>query len=343
MRVWESFQSLCWRNENGSVSVEATLVLPVVIVLSLILMISAVYIFQHEWTYSSAAVTADRIAHTWDNSHKHRITGMYVPIQHDPLYWRLTDDGAENWFRPLDSLPTATVAFPASTEQESSLTIKKLTNGIAALSGYLAGSAAYSNQGWRRFVTVETLHPFHAPSMLGVRWGNRIAGSSTETVVDPAEYIRNIDLVRSYLLMIETKWEPGTIQNMLAPWLQINSNEKHKEGRPLQFAAHAEAVRYLRSLVRGRQARIDTEQTGSWRLVDALDGHGISHQAYLGAKRLNADMRNQLMKDVELIRNGKVKGVVWHFFRKTGSGAAGPDAALRKELEKHGIAIVVHT
>jgi hypothetical protein len=332
----------CLNNEHGSASIEATLVLPVVFLISVLLMFCAVYLFQSEWTYLTASVTADRIAHTWDNSHKHPVTGMFVPMQRDPLYWRLLYDGAEHLFHPLDGARSESIAFPSTNAEEGSLIIKKLIAGTAGLPNTLAGRAAYFNRGWNKSVLIETAHPFRAPNIFGVRWGNRTSGASEETIVEPAEFIRNIDLVRSYLMTIEQKWDPGTIQKMLAPWLN-NSSYTPADGKPLEFALHAEAVRYLRSLVRGSEARFNTEQTGEWRLVDALDGQGIAHQAYLGTKSLNADMRSQLMKDVELIRKGEVKGVVWHFFRRTGSGAGGPNAALRKELEKYGIAVIVHT
>ncbi|WP_274362238.1 hypothetical protein [Paenibacillus thermotolerans] len=329
------------RSERGSASIESVFVLPSLFLITLLLMLGAVYAMQSGWTYSSAAIAADRTAHAWDNSYKHAVTGMYVPLQQDPLYWRLLHDGAESWFYPSDAEYTASVDFPDGVQAASSLTQKKLARSAEVFAGELYGSVSYLNQGWSRKAIVETAHPFRAPTLFGIRWNRLTAGKSEETIVEPAEYIRNIELVRSYLMMIEQKWDMGTIRNALSPFLD-RTNDSPAKGRELHFSVHAEAVRYLRTLVRGRESRFTTGETGTWRLVDALDGQGIAHQAYLGAKSLNTDMRTQLLKDVELLRKGKVKGVVWHFFRRTGTDSAGPNAALRKELEKYGIAIIVH-
>lgn len=329
------------RSEEGSASIESVFVLPSLFLITLLMMLGAAYALQSGWTYSSAAITADRAAQAWDNSYKHPVTGMFVPLQQDPLYWRLLNDGAESWFFPNNTEYTASVTFPSAAHEESSLTLKKLAKSTTVFTGQLRGSVSFLNRGWSRKVIVETAHPFHTPSLFGIRLNNVTAGKSEETIVDPAEYIRNIELIHSYLMFVQQKWDTGTIRNALSPWLD-GADDFPGKGRELHFAVHAEAVRYLRTLVRGKESRFTTGETGTWRLVDALDGQGIAHQAYLGAKTLNTDMRKQLLKDVELMRKGKVKGVVWHFFRRSGTDSSGPNAALRKELEKYGIAIILH-
>jgi hypothetical protein len=80
---------------------------------------------------------------------------------------------------------------------------------------------------------------------------------------------------------------------------------------------------------------------GHRRDVEAYDRHGVAHHAYLGTKDIG-DVRDQFLKDEELLRKGMVKGAVWHFFRRADTGAIGPSDKLRKELEKRGIVIVIH-
>jgi hypothetical protein len=55
-------------------------------------------------------------------------------------------------------------------------------------------------------------------------------------------------------------------------------------------------------------------------------------------------VEGQINKDLELLRSaGQVKGVVWHFFRDSRNGKIGPSKPLRKELEKRGILVVIHS
>jgi hypothetical protein len=176
---------------------------------------------------------------------------------------------------------------------------------------------------------------------LGTKWTDWASGTSTELIIEPAEFIRNIELFMGFLPVIRQKLEGDAIRNTLSPWLD-RQDPVPAVDRELTFRVHSEAVKYLRALVRGKEQRVPTQENGKWRLLDAMDKHDVAHQAYIGPKSLNNDVRNQMLKDAELIRQGKVKGVVWHFFRRTGESSAGPSASLKRELQKHGIIIVVH-
>jgi hypothetical protein len=71
------------------------------------------------------------------------------------------------------------------------------------------------------------------------------------------------------------------------------------------------------------------------RYVDRLV-RGIGHEAKAGLNvGLTSSIRNQVLKDVELILSGRLKGAHWHFFR-------GAKKELLDFLETNGIESTVH-
>lgn len=48
------------------------------------------------------------------------------------------------------------------------------------------------------------------------------------------------------------------------------------------------------------------------------------------------------LKDVELIRTGRINSSTWHFFSSPVSGSIGPSAPLGELLQKNGIGVVIH-
>jgi hypothetical protein len=128
---------------------------------------------------------------------------------------------------------------------------------------------------------------------------------------------------------------------MLKPWFEERGGFVAKPKSPV-FRYHSEAVKYLRSIVKGSEKRFSTQWIGEWRLIDAMDYDGVAHQAYIGAKTYNSEMQQQLFKDIDLLRQGKVKGVVWHFFRRVGEPNGEPSSLLLQKLHQYGIVYIEH-
>lgn len=299
---------------------------------------------QASATYVAAAQTADRTAHIWDNSHKHPVTGMFTTLEHDPLYWRWFHDGAEQWFGPVTGHSVTTVSFPddLSAGELTDFTARKLSKAMHLWPSAYTGTGEFRNRGLFKSVTMNAGVPFRAPRLFGVDWAETVEGASTETIVEPAEYIRNVELLFAYIPAVVNHIGNSGVRDALAPWMN-REGSVIGEHTDLTFRTHAEAVRYTRALVRGHEKRIPTVHTGEWRLIDAFDKQGIAHQTYIGVKSPNKDITAQLMKDVELLQRGEVNGVVWHFFRRRGEPDSGPTPALRRILEEYGIMIVIHS
>jgi hypothetical protein len=332
------------RNERGAASLEAALVLPVAFVLVIGVLFMLFLSHQAGATYVTAAQTADRAAHVWDNSYKHPVTGMFHTLERDPLYWRWFHDGAEQWFGPVTGHTVTSVSFPEdlAADGSSGLTERKLTKAAHSWPAAYFGEGEFRNRGLYKSVTMSANVPFKAPDLFNVKWAESVEGRSAEIVIEPSEYIRNVELLFAYIPAVVNKIGNSGVREALAPWMNRDSSEIG-EKVSLTFRTHAEAVRYTRALVHGQEKRIPTIYTGSWRLIDALDKQGIAHQTFIGVKSPNQDITAQMLKDVELLERGEVNGVVWHFFRRTGETDSGPTPALRRMLEQYGIMIVIHS
>ncbi|MGV2786922.1 pilus assembly protein, partial [Clostridium perfringens] len=81
-----------WKDESGSFTVEASLVLPIVLMVTVLLLFLCLYIYQQSMLVQASAAASERTAFSWDNSHKIAATGSVEQGQYDSLYWRLTDD-----------------------------------------------------------------------------------------------------------------------------------------------------------------------------------------------------------------------------------------------------------
>lgn len=59
------------------------------------------------------------------------------------------------------------------------------------------------------------------------------------------------------------------------------------------------------------------------RFVDQLV-NGIADEPKVGYTALTKNIAKQIMKDVELVGSGEIRGSVWHFFRSSVTGLRGP-------------------
>jgi hypothetical protein len=100
------------RQEDGSFTLEAALLLPVAVLILIGTFFLSVLSAHVSLTYVTAAATADRTAHIWDNSYKHPVTGMFSLVEFDPLYWRWLYDGAGHWFGIIAGNRGSEVSLP---------------------------------------------------------------------------------------------------------------------------------------------------------------------------------------------------------------------------------------
>jgi hypothetical protein len=79
--------------------------------------------------------------------------------------------------------------------------------------------------------------------------------------------------------------------------------------------------------------------TGGLRRVDVLDGT-TAIESKVGRTSLGSRERQELARDVKMLRSGQVESVEWHFSPSPITGKSGPTPKLRAKLEKFGIQIV---
>ncbi len=81
------------------------------------------------------------------------------------------------------------------------------------------------------------------------------------------------------------------------------------------------------------------------RIVDNLvrtSDEIIANESKVGRVGMKAFIRNQILKDAELVERGEIDAAAWHFFKSPKTGKIGPTPAVRKMLESNGIKIVIH-
>ncbi|WP_010273529.1 TadE family protein [Paenibacillus senegalensis] len=329
-----------WRrlrcSEQGSFTVEASLVMPVVFLCTVALLFFGLYMYQKVVLFHAAAVTADRTAAHWDNSYKDQRTGSF-PVEHnDGLYWRVFDDNASDILGLIGLGNPAAVSLPVDpeTERTGSGPEKKMKRAAGRLAPDIAGQIAYHNYWLDRQVDVQLSRLLNIPSLLrGWYDRNHTAGSSIARVTDPVELIRTVDLTRTYLKqLLDSRKVPEIKQT----WRDFTPDQPAKV-----IESENKGSEYLMELLNGTDNTISfsTEPLGVRRIYNFLDRDGVAHDAKMNLKY--KDALEQMKKDALLMERGDVKGVVWHFFR-TKSGKLDLTPKMHKELTKHGVVVVVH-
>jgi len=320
---------------SGSFTIEASFVLPVILLSTISLLFLALYVFQTSSAFQNASLAADRAAFVWDNSHKDPVTGD-VPIQaNDGLYWRLHSDSVSDLFRFIVPNKSASIALPAAGSAGGGGSPENKMQRVGrVLSGEWKGSMSYKNSGISREVAVQLQKPFRSPSFTIDKLEQHVESSAHAQVVDPVESIRLVDLTRTFIAEVQGRIKPkAALQTMVEP--------KPAPEPGAVIDSHKSAAAYLRTLVNGQEQTIQVNPATK-RTVDAMDANQVAHQAYYSFNE-NQLREVQLPKDLELLKGGThVKGVVWHFFKLSKKDKVKLTGAFRQELERQGIVIVIH-
>jgi hypothetical protein len=315
------------KNESGSFTIEATFVYPLVLCCTLALLFISLWTYERAALQQKSAITADRAAFVWDNSTKDVITGTFDIHENDGLYWRIGSDGFDD---------SSTLHIP-NEQVESGITGPRLKlNQAAATLPFGSNSVlTYTNKLVQRKVNVLLTQVIKPMDMLKSWFGDSktLQGQSNAYISEPVEFIRNTNLALSYIPRIKEIIAPKDAARSINDVIP-------QETKAIQISSEAEASRYIKALVHGQTTFISTEESGQYRKIDALDADGIAHEAKYTINKTEA--RQEIIKDVELIKKGKVKGVVWHFFRNTKTGHLDLTPSLRKALELNGIVVVIH-
>jgi hypothetical protein len=180
--------------------VEASLVLPVVLMVTVLLLFLCLYIYQQSMLVQASAAASERTAYSWDNSHKIAASGSVEQGRHDALYWRLTDDNVVGTlFGLAGGNSTRSITLPQGEAEGGELPELKMSKGGMAVPSSMAGEMRYTNQLLIRKVTTSLNEQVSlTPISRMLDDGGRIEVNSQSIVVDPVEFIRTVDLMRYY-------------------------------------------------------------------------------------------------------------------------------------------------
>lgn len=187
------------RDRDGSFTLEASLVFPVIFVTVLILLFFCLFLYQRAILDQAAVVAAERSAYAWDNSHRDPLTGAFPEGRHDSLYWRLTDDAMlRTIFGLSGSSASASIQLPPPAEGKDSLPVLKLSRVGSAIPEGIHGAMEYDNDILLRKVDVSLNRLVPLAPLERIAGDLTQAGRSGAYIVDPVEWIRTVDLARYY-------------------------------------------------------------------------------------------------------------------------------------------------
>lgn len=320
--------------QRGSMTVEATLTFPVILLIVLVLLFAMLFYYERVHALKQANAAASVAAEQWNyGAGRGHASSEYPNTMHQGLYWRWTEGGIASWFKFKSSADDYALALPIHESGIKSQPIAKLAAAGADIPQYFEGHIGYKGHLFFPRINVQLASTFQFPFLLNP--GQRkIDEAAMALITDPVEWIRNVDLVRSYSASLQNRSiSKEQAQQSIIDFLNLQ--------RPETFDSHNPAAEYLRKLVSGQEKKFDLD-SGSYRLIDAFTENGIAHQAYLTFTE--SQIRTQMEKDVELLNKGtEVNGVVWHFFRRTNQkGRVGPSPQLLQDLKANGIIVVIH-
>ncbi|WP_434752425.1 TadE/TadG family type IV pilus assembly protein [Paenibacillus amylolyticus] len=184
--------------EEGSFTVEASLIFPIILFILVLLLFFTMYMYQKTFLNQHAYAASERAAYSWDNSSKQALTGEYAAGDYDHLYWRLTDDrllGALFGWAGADN--EISVSVPGG--EDGNLSEKKLIQASSHMPSAMKGTMMYQNTLIQRKVItrLEQVISLPLPSFL-FNSGNGVLTQGSSAVVEPVEFIRTVDLARYY-------------------------------------------------------------------------------------------------------------------------------------------------
>ena len=205
--------------ENGSITLESSLVLPGVMIVTFALILLALTIADRTAHYYTVAITGERAAFAWPHAAAAIRTGGYPPGAYDGLYWRLKDDamvaGLLGWALDENSGPEIRFGGNGSAEEAGglgdSLAAGKLRKSVSGVPAGTRGIIAYRNRIWLREVEIAA-DGAAAPDPLRRLWPllSPVASASvTAAVVEPAEWMRTFELVRYYRARMQQRGQEG--------------------------------------------------------------------------------------------------------------------------------------
>ncbi|WP_379154994.1 TadE/TadG family type IV pilus assembly protein [Paenibacillus sp. sgz5001063] len=186
------------RKDEGSFTIEASLLLPIIMCITMLLLFFCLYSYQKSMLLQVASAATERAAYNWDNSRK-ETKGSYAIGEYDSLYWRIGDDDLLSSLFGIDA-PNggASITLPAAGE-EGALPVVKLTHASAMIPANMPGEMNYAYSLTGRKVSAELKRMLNLPVLDEILSDKAVPVVQARSVVaEPVEFIRTIDLMRYY-------------------------------------------------------------------------------------------------------------------------------------------------
>ncbi|WNS41034.1 pilus assembly protein [Paenibacillus sp. MMS20-IR301] len=189
------------QEDEGSFTVEASLLLPILMGITMLLLFFSLYTYQKAMLLQIASAAAERAAYNWENSNRNA-SGEFQAGNYDPLYWRISEDGLLSSLFGMDGRNGSTaVMLPGGAEDKAggSLPEVKLQQAAQMVPGNLSGELTYSFGLTGRRIDAGLKQVLHLPVLDGLLAdGAEPAVAVSSYVTEPAEFIRTVDLMRYY-------------------------------------------------------------------------------------------------------------------------------------------------
>ncbi|WP_141554354.1 TadE/TadG family type IV pilus assembly protein [Virgibacillus ndiopensis] len=186
------------KKEDGNFTIEATVIFPIILMLTISLVFFSLVIYQKAVLHYSANTLAERLAFVWDNSDKDIDTGYFDKYTTfsggDGLYWRLFGNSFLSKFGLDFGSNNATIPIGGG---GGSLVEDKLARSTTSiLPAGATGKVSYKNSIVGGKIVVDLESPLNLPSFLQDLFGiDKIEAKVSHAVVEPTEVIRTTDTV----------------------------------------------------------------------------------------------------------------------------------------------------
>lgn len=182
-------------NQKGTFTLEASMIFPVIFLCTLFFLFTGLLIFHKVHVAYVTFSGSERLAHVWDNSYKDPFTGAFDPDQRDGLYWRWQEG---NLLSLLRSQPASISIRTDSANEANSLTERKLQRLNEYFPPGMDGEIHLKNGWLEKKISVRLAQRFRLPVGLTGILGNTWEVEAETLIVDPVEYIRNLQLIQHY-------------------------------------------------------------------------------------------------------------------------------------------------
>ncbi|OKP97445.1 TadE/TadG family type IV pilus assembly protein [Paenibacillus sp. P46E] len=186
------------RKDEGSFTIEASLLLPIIMCITMLLLFFCLYSYQKSMLLQIASAATERAAYNWDNSHK-ETKGSYNIGEYDSLYWRIGDDDLLSSLFGIGAPDGGAVITLPAAGDGGTLPVVKLTHAASMVPANMPGEMNYAYSLTGRKVSAELKRVLNLPVLDEILSDKAVPVVQARSVIaEPVEFIRTVDLMRYY-------------------------------------------------------------------------------------------------------------------------------------------------